>query len=257
MAHSAAWKSVPTQRRWLLLAALVGSIVAGVAVAISAWGGSGSRSSLGDSVATTARAPVTFSKTDLRATGPDLSALPEAPAGLATSWQLPNEAAVPADAVVVLDTARVDSPTDFSGLRLFKPDGTEFAAAATNPVPIAIIRTSHEEILVSDEPDGPFDEFAGARGRLAAYDLADRLRLKWQVDLPGRAAYLLYRSQLMALTGDESYLVYSIQRWDSSASCRESKDGNACGVFGLGVVRLDARQTSEVALPRSCGGSRL
>jgi len=173
-------------------------------------------------------------------------------------WFANGVDAVPGDAVIVLDTARVDSATDFSGARVFTPAGVELAAIETSGVPLALLRNSAKELLISDEPNESFDQFTGATGRLTAFDLSHKLAPKWQLELPGRAGYLLYSSPLMALTGDEQYLVYLTQRWDSSDVCRDSRNGDACGVFGVGIVHLlDEPVVTEVPLPRGCGGGRL
>lgn len=173
-------------------------------------------------------------------------------------WFAAGVKAVPSDAAVVLDTAKVDSPDDFSGVRVFTAAGVALASIETAGTPTALIRKTADELLIADEPAGPFDQFSGATGRLIAYDLADKLSPKWQLGLPGRAGYLLYSSQLMALTGNEQYLAYLTQRWDTSNACRDSRDGDACGLFGVAIVNLVGDPAiTEVPLPRECGGARL
>ncbi len=137
-------------------------------------------------------------------------------------WLATQTDQVPPDAVILLDTARVDSLADFVGVNVVSTTGDVLGIVQTGGVPLAAIRTSARELLIADEPFDPVgghDGYRGSVGTLTAYDMDNRLREKWQLPILGRAGYNIHNSTLMTLTGDEQHVAYITQRWEDSAAC--------------------------------------
>ena len=166
--------------------------------------------------------------------------------GSSRVWFSPHRVSVDAQAVILLKTTRT-SLSDNYGVWLLDERGAQIGQIETSFSPMAVWRESTQELLVSEA-------FAGFRGRLTAFDLTDRLKPKWEIELPGRIEYNVYWPG-MALSKDERYLFYQTHTYEDSAACRASRNGPACSFYGLGLVDLAVSPPvrSELVLPRDCG----
>lgn len=122
------------------------------------------------------------------------------------------------------------------------PTGQVVGTIELGDVPMALLRGSGEELLVSD---APLDGDLHAHPRLQVFSTAQGLQLEWAIPLPDRTGYTVF-AQGMALSHDEQFLYY-LKRVDC-------QPGPLCDIWSVGVVDLDARAEIAVAsLPRNCG----
>lgn len=123
-------------------------------------------------------------------------------------------------------------------------DGQEVARVQTSAYPMAVLRRSQAELLVSDVY---IAQDQSVHPRLLVLDLANDLQLKGSISLPDRINYTVF-SNGIAISQDERYLYYLTQTEQCEGLASE------CDIHTVGVIDLAAsQQVVSVALPPNCG----
>jgi hypothetical protein len=152
-----------------------------------------------------------------------------------TVWLVPGYQ-VPAQQAVIV--APDGSPPFVELLDL--DTGNTVARVETSFKPHALLRPTRQELLLTDQFTEAEDAGLDSDDRLLVLDIANGLRLKRQIELPGRSNGRVYL-QAMALSADGRLLVYHAR--DDSQYDRQGCPGESplCARHFAGVVDLDTR----------------
>ncbi len=128
--------------------------------------------------------------------------------------------------------------------------GTRIGQVKAGYEPEALIRRTKAELLMTQAFG------AGARNdrpSLSVYYLGDLTSPLATIELPGRAAFIVW-SRSMALSGNEQYLYYpAIDDAETKRRCPSGGDASVCQVWRVGVVDLDTlRVVAQAPLGSNC-----
>lgn len=168
-------------------------------------------------------------------------ALPDVPSVVAAQSTID-----PANVVITMSPAG----TDRRELRLLNVSTNSVVARLiVGYNPIALIRASRNELLVSDIAFGTRAGLTSEEGRLFVFDLAQGLTLKTPqpISLPQRAGYIALH-EIATLSADERYLYY-VKRIPCGQSCDE---------YVVASIDLDTRrETGSASFGTNCGYAAL
>lgn len=175
------------------------------------------------------------SRSEQQAAG-GLAVAPDA-TGLTQPLANAESAAAAPDTFLAVSWIRSDSSGTHE-VRVLSAGGQELGRVATASYPMASLRSSRRELLVSDAPLTP--DGTARRTRLRVLDLDNALALKREIDLPDRVMYTIF-AQRMRLSAEETQLFYEVYRPQTHE-------------WAIGTLNLDSGSSvpSFAILPAGC-----